>query len=85
MSDETTQDTGSDERGKKRTEALEIARDYFTSVASLLRHDTTHCPRCGALIDHLNQIVHCVYAAPCGCRLWQGSIPKSWQTKDDQP
>ena len=30
------------------------------------------CPRCDQPIQQERQIGRCVYAVPCGCRLWQG-------------
>lgn len=32
------------------------------------------CPHCGTRIEHKRQIGRCVYADPCGCRLYQGRV-----------
>lgn len=33
------------------------------------------CPHCGAHIDHMEQVGACVYARPCNCRQYQGTVP----------
>lgn len=37
--------------------------------------DNNICPHCKAPIQHLKQIGRCVYAEPCGDRLYQGKVP----------
>lgn len=37
------------------------------------------CPHCGRQVTELRQVGRCVYTS-CGCRLWQGTIPKAWQS-----
>lgn len=32
------------------------------------------CPHCGAKIEKRVQVGRCVYARPCGCRLYQGRL-----------
>lgn len=38
------------------------------------------CPHCNAPIEQLRQSGKCVYAAPCGCRQYQGTVPDTWKT-----
>ena len=46
--------------------AAEYAREYLTKLASDI------CPICERKIERREQIGRCVYAAPCGHRLYQG-------------
>lgn len=32
------------------------------------------CPHCGRKIEQKKQVGRCVYAEPCGCRLYQGKL-----------
>lgn len=32
------------------------------------------CPHCGSAIEQKEQVGRCVYARPCGCRLYQGQL-----------
>lgn len=57
-----------------REEILET----FTRFVALMHRETEFCMHCGEHILKLNKVGHCVYAEPCGCRLWQGNIPKIW-------
>ena len=36
-----------------------------------------HCPRCQQPLTGEKQVGPCVYAEPCGCRLWQGQARRS--------
>lgn len=38
--------------------------------------DNDICPHCKTPIQHWQQIGRCVYAEPCGDRLYQGRVPK---------
>lgn len=38
--------------------------------------DNDICPHCKTPIQHWQQVGRCVYAEPCGCRLYQGRVPK---------
>lgn len=53
-------------KAKEREEMAEI--EEFLSKA---KHGI--CPRCGTVIERERQVGRCVYAIPCGCRLWQGT------------
>jgi hypothetical protein len=33
------------------------------------------CAHCGATVDRMEQVGKCVYARPCGCRQYQGTLP----------
>lgn len=35
------------------------------------------CPHCHTAIEEKEQVDRCVYAKPCGHRLYQGTLPKS--------
>lgn len=39
------------------------------------------CLVCGKKVTQLVKRGRCVYAQPCGCRLWQGQIPGAWVKK----
>ena len=47
---------------------------FVTKFATDLESDI--CPHCGQKIEHWKQIGRCVYAEPCGDRLYQGQVPK---------
>ncbi len=34
------------------------------------------CPHCGTKIESKKQVGRCVYAEPCGCRLYQGRLKR---------
>jgi len=38
--------------------------------------DAHVCPQCKASIIQFRQVGRCVYASPCGHRLYQGKVPK---------
>ncbi len=42
------------------------------------------CPHCHRPIEKRYQVGRCVYAKPCGCRQYQGTVPKSERTPKDQ-
>jgi len=44
---------------------------YFASAEAGI------CPICQTPIERKKQVGRCVYAEPCGCRLWQGFVPPS--------
>lgn len=49
-------------------------RDAYLKFVSALANDI--CPHCQAAITRRVQVGRCVYAEPCGCRLYQGTLPK---------
>lgn len=42
------------------------------------------CPHCHRPVEKRYQVGRCVYAKPCGCRQYQGVVPKSERTPADQ-
>lgn len=65
--------------------AEEIEEDERRVVATLAHlNDFMHrrredCPHCGKHVESMKQVGRCVYLS-CGCRGWQGSVPKEWKT-----
>lgn len=47
---------------------LDAIRTYFGKLSK------NECPICGAAIERQQQVGHCVYAKPCGHRLYQGTV-----------
>lgn len=39
------------------------------------------CIHCQKPFTALTQVGRCVYAAPCGCRQYQGTLPEKWKPK----
>ena len=62
-------------------EIAAIARKYMLSMMSFENRETEDCPACDQHVDKLDKIGRCVYARPCGCRIWQGNIPAAWKDK----
>ena len=60
-------------------EIKEIARRYMIRLFGFETRESEDCPVCGAHVHSLIQIGVCVYARPCRCRLWQGTIPEAWR------
>lgn len=48
-------------------------------VNALSNGTSRECYVCGREIARMEKIGRCVYAHPCGHRLWQGTIPASWK------
>lgn len=59
----------------------DIARQMLTNMANVMSKKSDTCYVCGGKINTLEQIGKCVYAFPCGCRLWQGSVPDAWNER----
>ena len=49
------------------------------SMVSLMQGKSDVCYQCGQPIDQLEQVGRCVYARPCGHRLYQGKLPKGYK------
>ena len=47
---------------------------YAAAAASLKAMFSGKCPECGAKVEHKRQVGRCVYADPCGHRLYQGDV-----------
>lgn len=52
----------------EESEIAEALRQFFDNLNSGV------CPHCGAPIANKRQVGRCVYAEPCGCRLYQGKL-----------
>lgn len=50
--------------------------DAIVAFAEMVSGKATHCLHCKQPIAHLEQVGRCVYARPCGCRQYQGRLPK---------
>ena len=61
-----------------RYEDLRPVREFLNKMEGFSARDTEECFRCGQTVKRLEKVGRCVYARPCGCRLWQGSVPKAW-------
>jgi len=54
--------------------------EFMTDMSNLMQRKTDKCIRCRTQIKELEKIGRSVYARPCGCRLWQGTVPDAWKT-----
>lgn len=52
---------------------------YLESMANLMQGKSDVCPQCEQKINQLEQVGRCVYAHPCGHRLYQGRLPKGYK------
>lgn len=51
---------------------------FVDKLAALVSHQSDECPFCGQHVEYLVQLDRDVYAQPCKCRLWRGSVPSTW-------
>jgi len=65
-----------DEEWAKQQQRLE---DILQQMTRFMAREIEDCYICGKHVDRLEKIGRCVYASPCGCRLWQGNVPKMWK------
>jgi hypothetical protein len=65
-----------DEEIEKRESEVKA---MIQGVAAFQLRDTEDCPQCGGHVTRIEQVSRCVYATPCGCRLWQGTVPDAWK------
>lgn len=49
---------------------------FLERFAKMVSGEGDECVRCGAHVDQLEQVGRCVYARPCGCRQYQGKVPR---------
>jgi hypothetical protein len=56
--------------------------DFLTRLTDFNDGKTDLCIHCGKQVKSLEKIGRCVYARPCGCRLWQGGVPKAWKDRE---
>ena len=59
-----------DEKAPLTEEEQKQIAKFFKNLAN------DKCPHCGAIIEKKDQDGRCVYAKPCGHRLYQGTLPK---------
>lgn len=62
-------------------EIAETEREFQAAlkhIDAFAEHESDTCPHCGQQVTALRQVGRCVYTS-CGCRLWQGTVPKAWQ------
>lgn len=57
-----------------------VVADALKKFLAFNARETEACLSCGQHVTRLEKIGRCVYAFPCGCRLWQGNVPKVWRT-----
>lgn len=63
-------------------ELAETERQMQAAIKNLFAfqsRESDTCPHCGKQVTALRQVGRCVYTS-CGCRLWQGTVPKAWQS-----
>jgi hypothetical protein len=49
---------------------------FLENFAKMLEGKAETCLRCNQPINKLEQVGRSVYARPCGCRQYQGKVPK---------
>jgi hypothetical protein len=57
----------------------DAVKEALESIVDFQLRRTEACPQCGKYVESVEKIRRCIYARPCGCRLWQGTIPEAWQ------
>lgn len=53
----------------------------LNKLAAFERGESDACLECGEKVTQMRQVGRCVYAEPCGHRLWQGRIPTAWKDR----
>lgn len=61
---------------KLSDEDAAIVRRLIEGLARMSRGEQKTCLHCEAPIEELEQDGRCVYAKPCGCRQYQGTLPR---------
>lgn len=51
--------------------------EHIRKYLDLMYNGFPECPHCGAKVERKEQVGRCVYAKPCGHRLYQGSLPEA--------
>lgn len=57
----------------------ELIRRAVEAFAALIARRSDVCPHCGQHVTALEQVGRSVYARPCGCRQYQGTVPEAWK------
>jgi hypothetical protein len=66
---------------RKEAEAVtpeeeEAARKLLEALAGMMIGTKRDCLHCGTAVEEMKKQGRCVYAYPCGCRQYQGDVPK---------
>ena len=62
-------------------ESEQFIADFLVKLAALTSGEGQRCIHCDTPIDKLEQVGRCVYARPCNCRQYQGTLPKKGDGK----
>lgn len=54
-------------------------KEVLESMVDFQLRRTEACPQCSQSVASVEKVGRCIYARPCGCRLWQGVIPQAWR------
>lgn len=54
-----------------------VVRERVEQLKALIAGESRTCVHCGQEITSMRQVGRSVYGS-CGCRLWQGTVPKVW-------
>lgn len=67
-------------------EAMQLGAESDVAVEAFVKelNEGKTCPHCHKPITELYQVGRCVYNRGCGCRQYQGVVPKHKRTKADQ-
>jgi len=57
-------------------EAQEALRAYCERLALFMTGESDKCLHCETPVSYAEKQGRSVYAYPCGCRMYQGSVPK---------
>jgi len=69
---------------EEQKEALKAVSEALTKLVALSKRETDECFLCGRKVERMSKVGRCVYARPCGCRLWQGTVPDAWKPSKSQ-
>lgn len=50
--------------------------DFLVNLAAFVDGSDRRCLHCREAVTRAKKVGRCVYVAPCGCRQFQGSLPK---------
>ncbi len=56
-------------------------QEFPKNLADLCAGKSDICIHCHERVHELKQVGRCVYAYPCGCRQYQGTVPERWKPK----
>ena len=65
---------------EQRAERERWIAGKIEAMMNFSEHKTDICFHCGKQVTSLKKVGRCVYGS-CGCRMWQGSVPKEWKAK----